>query len=78
MTTLSHREGFMPESPEDLDEEALALAARRYGTTNTHDTLNAALREAAEQQTRHEGMESLAERVKSGQFDELLAIRKYR
>ncbi len=36
----------------DIDEEALALAARELGTTTKKDTVNAALRFVAERQQR--------------------------
>ncbi|GLW32917.1 type II toxin-antitoxin system VapB family antitoxin [Actinoplanes regularis] len=62
----------MAESLVDVDEEALAEAAKRFGTTTTTETVNAALREAAARSRRARALGELVKIADTGQFDELL------
>ena len=65
-------EALMSETLVDLDEAALAEAAKLYGTTTTADTVNTALREAAARLRRARALAELVEIANTGQFDELL------
>ncbi len=65
-------EAVMSEALVDLDDEALAAAARLFHTTTKNDTVNTALRDAAARQRRAEALAELVEIAQSGQFDELL------
>jgi Arc/MetJ family transcription regulator len=62
----------------DVDDEALAEAAELYGTSTKKDTVNTALREAAERRRRLRAFERLRELGEEGRFDELLDKRNYR
>ena len=62
----------------DIDEEALAGAAKLFGTKTKKDTVNTALREAAQRVHRREAYDRLAEMAAAGDFDDLLDKRKYR
>jgi Arc/MetJ family transcription regulator len=62
----------------DLDDEALDEAAALFGTKTKKDTVNTALREAAQRQRRAQALAELVEIAKTGQFDELLDKRNYR
>jgi Arc/MetJ family transcription regulator len=68
----------MTKSLIDLDDEALAEAAALFGTKTKKDTVNTALREAAQRQRRARALAELVEIAKTGQFDELLDKRNYR
>jgi Arc/MetJ family transcription regulator len=68
----------MTKSLIDLDDEALAEAAALFGTTTKKDTVNTALREAAQRQRRARALAELVEIAGTGQFDELLGKRTYR
>jgi Arc/MetJ family transcription regulator len=56
----------------DLDDEALAEAAVLFGTKTKKDTVNTALREAAQRLRRARALARLTEIAATGQFDELL------
>lgn len=62
----------------DLDDEALAEAAVLFGTTTKKDTVNTALREAAQRLRRLQALDRLGEMGAAGQFDELLDKKIYR
>jgi Arc/MetJ family transcription regulator len=62
----------------DVDDDALAEAARLLGTATKKDTVNTALREVNERLRRLEALDRLAEMGAAGQFDELLDKRTYR
>ncbi|MFI5895485.1 DUF2191 domain-containing protein [Actinoplanes sp. NPDC051513] len=62
----------------NLDREALAGAAKLYGTATDEDTINAALRDAAARNRRREGFARLAEMAEAGELDYLLDKRNYR
>ncbi|MBB3100153.1 Arc/MetJ family transcription regulator [Actinoplanes campanulatus] len=62
----------------DLDAQALADAAEFYGTTTPSETVNAALRDAADRVQRVRALAELVEIAKTGQFDELLDKRNRR
>ena len=68
----------MTKSLIDLDDEALAEAAALFGTKTKKDTVNTALREAAQRQRRARALAELVEIAETGQFDELLGKRTYR
>ncbi|MFG2298877.1 type II toxin-antitoxin system VapB family antitoxin [Streptomyces sp. NPDC048603] len=53
----------------DLDDEALAEAARHLGTTTKKDTVNAALREIADRRRRAAAVERMREMVANGEID---------
>ncbi|WP_329217103.1 type II toxin-antitoxin system VapB family antitoxin [Streptomyces sp. NBC_01485] len=59
----------------DLDDEALAEAARHLGTTTKKDTVNAALREIADKRRRAAAVERMRQMVAEGEID-LSAIEK--
>ena len=56
----------------DLDDEALEEAAVLFGTKTKKDTVNTALREAAQRLRRARALARLTEIAATGQFDELL------
>ncbi|MER5930607.1 type II toxin-antitoxin system VapB family antitoxin [Streptomyces sp. NPDC002054] len=56
----------------DLDEEALALAARALGTKTKKDTVNAALAEIGARVTRETALEELTRLTEEGAFDAIL------
>ena len=68
----------MTKSLIDLDDEALSEAAALFGTRTKKDTVNTALREAAQRLRRLRALEELAEMGRAGDFDELLDKRTYR
>ncbi|GAA0325779.1 hypothetical protein GCM10010302_76130 [Streptomyces polychromogenes] len=53
----------------DLDDEALAEAARHLGTTTKKDTVNAALREIADRRRRAAAVERMRQMVSDGEID---------
>ncbi|WP_240797794.1 type II toxin-antitoxin system VapB family antitoxin [Streptomyces sp. F001] len=53
----------------DLDDEALAEAARHLGTTTKKDTVNAALREIADRRRRAAAVERMRRMVAEGEID---------
>jgi Arc/MetJ family transcription regulator len=53
----------------DIDEEALALAARELGTKTKKDTVNAALREVAARFRREKALRELVELAEDGVFE---------
>lgn len=55
----------------DINEEALALAARALGTKSKKDTVNAALQEVGARQRRMEALAALVELDRNGAFDKL-------
>jgi Arc/MetJ family transcription regulator len=56
----------------DIDDEALADAAKVFGTTTKKDTVNTALREATRRIQRARALERLGEMADQGDFDEFL------
>jgi Arc/MetJ family transcription regulator len=62
----------------DLDDEALAEAAVLFGTKTKKDTVNTALREAAQRLRRLQALDRLGEMGAAGDFDDLLDKRAYR
>jgi Arc/MetJ family transcription regulator len=68
----------MTKSLIDLDDDALAEAAALFGTKTKKDTVNTALREAAQRLRRLQALDRLNEMGKAGDFDELLDKRNYR
>ncbi|WP_205650543.1 DUF2191 domain-containing protein [Actinoplanes solisilvae] len=59
----------------EVDADALAEAAREFGTKTDEDTIATALREAVARERRLKALAELAEIAKTGQFDELLSKR---
>lgn len=53
----------------DLDDEALAEAARVLGTTSKKDTVNAALREIVDRRRRAAAVARMREMVAAGEID---------
>ncbi len=53
----------------DLDDEALAEAARHLGTSTKRDTVNAALREIADRRRRAAAVERMRQMVSEGEID---------
>ncbi|MFJ9695399.1 type II toxin-antitoxin system VapB family antitoxin [Kitasatospora sp. NPDC101183] len=53
----------------DLDDEALADAARYLGTTTKKDTVNAALREIADRRRRAAALARMRQMVADGDID---------
>ncbi|MFF4014162.1 type II toxin-antitoxin system VapB family antitoxin [Streptomyces sp. NPDC001843] len=53
----------------DLDDEALAEAARHLGTTTKKDTVNAALREIVDRRRRAAAVERMRQMVAAGEID---------
>ncbi|MEV4344066.1 type II toxin-antitoxin system VapB family antitoxin [Actinoplanes sp. NPDC049596] len=68
----------MSKSEVDLDDKALALAAKYFGTTVPEDTINRALHEFAKRQRRLDAFDKLAAMADAGYFDELLDKKNYR
>jgi Arc/MetJ family transcription regulator len=62
----------MTKTPVEIDDEALAAAAKVLGTTTKKDTVNAALREVSQRLLRLRALERLGEMADQGQFDEFL------
>jgi Arc/MetJ family transcription regulator len=62
----------MTKTPVEIDDEALAAAAKVLGTTTKKDTVNAALREVSQRLLRLRALEQLGEMADQGQFDEFL------
>ncbi|MET9804346.1 type II toxin-antitoxin system VapB family antitoxin [Streptomyces sp. NPDC006368] len=64
----------------DLDDEALAEAAKELGTTTKRDTINTALREVTARYRRLRSLEDARQLVREGgvDIDILLDKRKYR
>ena len=63
----------MAKTPVEIDEEALAAAAKVLGTTTKKDTVNQALREVSQRLLRLRALEQLGEMADQGEFDEFLA-----
>ena len=59
-------------TPVEIDDEALAAAAKVLGTTTKKDTVNAALREVSRRSQRLRALEQLGEMADQGEFDEFL------
>lgn len=53
----------------DVDDEALAVAARILGTTTKRDTINTALRAVNDRQRRIEAIERIRQMVADGDID---------
>ena len=53
----------------DVDDEALAEAARHLGTTTKKDTVNAALREIGDRRRRAAAIARMREMVADGEID---------
>lgn len=53
----------------DLDDEALAEAARHLGTTTKKDTVNAALLEVTDRRRRAAAVERMRQMVADGEID---------
>jgi Arc/MetJ family transcription regulator len=62
----------------DIDEDALAEAAKVFGTKTKKETVNTALRETAAARRRAEALEELRKFGGEGHFDELLDKKAYR
>jgi Arc/MetJ family transcription regulator len=62
----------MTKTPVEIDDEALAAAAKVLGTTTKKDTVNAALREVSQRLLRLRALEQLGEMADQGHFDEFL------
>ena len=62
----------------DMDDGALARAAELFGTNTNDDTVNAALRDAAERRDRLAAFDRLGEMAEAGDLDDLLDKRNYR
>ncbi|MGC4807981.1 type II toxin-antitoxin system VapB family antitoxin [Micromonospora sp. DT233] len=56
----------------DVDDEALADAAKAFGTRTKKETVNVALREGAARLRRARALAELGARAQAGDFDELL------
>lgn len=56
----------------DVDDEALADAAKVFGTTTKKDTVNTALREATRRIQRARALDRLGEMADEGDFDAFL------
>jgi Arc/MetJ family transcription regulator len=57
----------------EIGQEALAIAAEVLGTKTDEDTVNAALREVAQQLVRLRALARLGEMADPGDFDEFVA-----
>ncbi|MET0424297.1 MAG: DUF2191 domain-containing protein [Actinoplanes sp.] len=68
----------MSETLIDVDVDALAVAAELFGTANATDTVNTALREAAQRLRRLEAVDRLAEMAQAGEIQVLLDKKNYR
>jgi Arc/MetJ family transcription regulator len=62
----------------DLDDDALAEAAALFGTKTKKDTVNTALRDAAQRLRRLQALDRLGELGAAGDFDGMLAKHEYR
>ena len=62
----------------NVDDDALAGAAKYLGTTGKEETVNAALREFDRRRQRLEAFDELVAMARTGMFDELLDKRNYR
>ncbi|HCT75493.1 MAG TPA: antitoxin [Micromonosporaceae bacterium] len=62
----------------DIDDEALAEAAKVLGTKTNEDSVNTALREGAARLRRAKAFDRLGEMAERGDFDELLDKQNYR
>jgi Arc/MetJ family transcription regulator len=62
----------------DVDDEVLAKAAKRLGTTTKKDTINTALAEVDERYDRLQAYEELRAIAAEGHFDELFDKKTYR
>jgi Arc/MetJ family transcription regulator len=62
----------------DLDDDALAEAAELFGTKTKKDTVNTALRDAAQRLRRLQALERLGEMGAAGDFDEMADKHQYR
>jgi Arc/MetJ family transcription regulator len=62
----------MTKTPVEIDDDALAAAARVLGTTTKKDTVNAALREVSARLLRLRALEQLGAMADQGDFDVLL------
>ena len=68
----------MTKSLIDLDDDALADAAALFGTKTKKDTVNTALRDAAQRLRRLQALDRLGDMGTAGDFDDLLDKREYR
>ncbi len=68
----------MTKSLIDLDDDALAEAAALFGTKTKKDTVNTALRDAAQRLKRLQALERLGEMGAAGDFDEMLDKSRHR
>ena len=68
----------MTKSLIDLDDDALAEAAALFGTKTKKDTVNTALRDAAQRLRRLQALDRLGDMGTAGDFDDLLDKREYR
>ncbi|XVU26983.1 type II toxin-antitoxin system VapB family antitoxin [Actinoplanes sp. CA-054009] len=71
-------EELMTEPRFEVDQDALDLAAKYFGTTTPEETINAALREVAARSRRAKAFAELVKIAETGQFDELLVKRRPR
>ena len=62
----------MTKTPVEIDDEALAAAAKVLGTRTKKDTVNAALREVSQRLLRLRALEQLGEMADQGRFDKFL------
>ena len=60
----------------DLDDQALAEAAKLLGTSTKKDTVNSALRELVARVKRINALEKLSDRAQRGEFDTAIAERE--
>ena len=70
---IRERQMGMTKTPVEIDDEALAAAAKVLGTTTKKDTVNAALREVSARLTRLKALEELGAMADRGDFDAFLA-----
>ena len=68
----------MTKTPIEIDDEALAAAAKVLGTKTKKDTVNAALREVSQRLNRLRALERLAEMADQGDFDRFSDKSSYR
>jgi Arc/MetJ family transcription regulator len=74
MSWVSEEVGMgMTKTPVEIDDEALAAAAKILGTTTKKDTVNQALREVSQRLLRLRALEQLGEMADQGEFDEFLS-----
>ncbi|MEJ2578528.1 MAG: type II toxin-antitoxin system VapB family antitoxin [Kineosporiaceae bacterium] len=62
-------------TPVEIDDEALAAAAKVLGTTTKKDTVNAALREDSQRFLRLRALEPVGEMADLGEFNEFLGAK---